>query len=162
MSVVALTRDFHVFASRVTTLLSAILFSVWYIAEAWDVRALSCLLIRHYNSVLSRSLIHSQQATLTWPRLLYQPQRLGETSLTLDNQLPAATSSRLIAWRSPNFASLLARDFSRFYGEQCKENKFQDVNRLIAGSAFGRFSADTHAVMTSCVLATLDPYLYPN
>jgi len=58
---VALTRDFHVFASRVTTRLSAILFPVWYIAEAWDVRALSCLLIRHYNSVLSRSLLRSQQ-----------------------------------------------------------------------------------------------------
>ncbi len=50
---VAATCDFHIFASRVTTRLPAIRFSVWYIAEAWDVRALSRLLIRHYNSVLS-------------------------------------------------------------------------------------------------------------
>jgi hypothetical protein len=58
---VALTRDFHVLASRVTTRPSAILFPVWYIAEAWDVRALSCLLIRHCNSILSTSLLRSQQ-----------------------------------------------------------------------------------------------------
>jgi hypothetical protein len=30
---VALTCDFHVFTSRVTTCLSAVLFSIWYIAE---------------------------------------------------------------------------------------------------------------------------------
>jgi hypothetical protein len=50
---VALTRDLHVFASGVTTRISAVLFSIWYIAKAWYVRAFSCLLIRHYNSVLS-------------------------------------------------------------------------------------------------------------
>jgi hypothetical protein len=160
---VALTRDFHILASRVTTRPSAILFSVCYIAEAWDVRALSCLLIRHYNSVLSGSLVHSQQHcdSCRSPSAVPTPE-VGGNSLTLGSQLSAATSSRLVARRSPNFASLLARDFSRFYGEQCKENKFQDVNRLIAGSAFGRFSAATHAVMTFCVLATPDPYLYLN
>jgi hypothetical protein len=144
---VAWTRDFHVFASRETTRLSAILFSVWYIAEAWDERALSCLLIRHYNSVLSRSLVHSPQQCDLDPVCCTNPRGWGN-SVTLGSQLSAATSSRLIAWRSPNFASLLARDFSRFYGEQCKENKFQDVDRPIAGSAFGRFSAATDAVMT--------------
>jgi hypothetical protein len=50
---VALTRDFHVFASRVTTRVSAVLFSIWYIAQAWYVRALSRLLIRHDSSVFS-------------------------------------------------------------------------------------------------------------
>ncbi len=53
---VALTGDFHVFTSRVTTCFSAVLFSIRYIAEAWDVRALSCILIRHYDSILSWSL----------------------------------------------------------------------------------------------------------
>src|SRR5258708_9616207 len=52
---VALTRDFHVFVPCVTTSLPAILFSVWHIAETRDVRALSRLLIRHYNSILSSS-----------------------------------------------------------------------------------------------------------
>jgi hypothetical protein len=53
---VALTRDLHVFASGVTTRISAVLFSIWYIAKAWYVRAFSCLLIRHYNSVPSNSI----------------------------------------------------------------------------------------------------------
>jgi hypothetical protein len=44
---VALTRNFHVVASRVTTRLSAVLFSIWHIAEAWYVRALFRLLIFH-------------------------------------------------------------------------------------------------------------------
>ena len=47
---VALTRDFHVFTSRVTTCLSAILFSICYIAEAWDVRTLSSLFSGHHDS----------------------------------------------------------------------------------------------------------------
>ena len=50
---VALTRDFHVFASGVTTRISAVLFSIAYIAKAWDVRALFRLLIRHHNFVPS-------------------------------------------------------------------------------------------------------------
>jgi hypothetical protein len=54
---VALTRDFNVLASRVTTRLSAVLFSVSHIAEAWDVRALSGLSIRHLHSVLSTKAI---------------------------------------------------------------------------------------------------------
>ena len=63
---VALTRDFHVVASRVTACLSAVLFSFRYIAKAWYMRALSRLLIAHYNSVLSGTLIlsdHSRSAT---------------------------------------------------------------------------------------------------
>jgi hypothetical protein len=51
---VALTRDFDVLASRVTTRISAVLFSIGYITKAWNVRAFFHLLIRHYNSVLSR------------------------------------------------------------------------------------------------------------
>jgi len=45
---VALTRDLHVFTSRVTTRISAILLSISYIAKAWYVRALSRVLIRHF------------------------------------------------------------------------------------------------------------------
>ena len=52
---VALTRDFHVFTSRVTTGFSAVFFSVGYIAKTWYVRAFFRFLIRHYNSVLSNS-----------------------------------------------------------------------------------------------------------
>jgi hypothetical protein len=52
---VALTRDFEVFASRVTTGFSAVFFSIRYIAQARYVRALFSLLIHHYDSVLSIS-----------------------------------------------------------------------------------------------------------
>ena len=46
---VALTRDFHVSASRVTTCIPAVLFSICYIAKAWYVRALLRLTIRHFQ-----------------------------------------------------------------------------------------------------------------
>ena len=46
---VALTRDFHVFASRVTARLSAVFFSITHIAKAWYVRALLRLTIRHFQ-----------------------------------------------------------------------------------------------------------------
>ena len=52
---VALTRDFHVFTSRVSASFSAVFFSVAYIAKTWYVRALFGLLIRHCNSILSNS-----------------------------------------------------------------------------------------------------------
>jgi hypothetical protein len=51
---IALTRDFHIVASRVPTRLSAVFVSIRYIAEAWYVGALSGLLSRHYNFVLFR------------------------------------------------------------------------------------------------------------
>lgn len=44
---IALTRDFHVFASRVTTGFSAVFLSISYIAQARYVRALSYLFVRH-------------------------------------------------------------------------------------------------------------------
>jgi hypothetical protein len=50
---IALTRDFHVVATRITTRFSAVFFSARHIAKAWYVRALFRLLIRHYNFVLS-------------------------------------------------------------------------------------------------------------
>jgi len=50
---IALARDFHVFASRVTTRFSAVFFSIRHIAQARYVRALLGLLIRHFGSVLS-------------------------------------------------------------------------------------------------------------
>jgi hypothetical protein len=53
--VIALTGDFHIFASRVTTALAAVLSSNWYIAQARYVRALFRLLIRHDDSFLPTS-----------------------------------------------------------------------------------------------------------
>jgi hypothetical protein len=44
---VALARDFNVFASRVTARLSTVLLSLGYIAKAWQVRALFRRLISH-------------------------------------------------------------------------------------------------------------------
>jgi hypothetical protein len=54
---VALTRDFHVFAPRLAARFSAVFFSIWYIAQARYVRALSHLFICHYDSSLSISLL---------------------------------------------------------------------------------------------------------
>ena len=52
---IALTRDFYVFASRVTTRFSTVFVSISHIAKTWYVRALFCLLIRHKKSFLSSS-----------------------------------------------------------------------------------------------------------
>lgn len=49
---VALTRNFHVFASCVTTGFSAVFLSISYFAQAWYVRALSHLFVRHYDPLL--------------------------------------------------------------------------------------------------------------
>src|SRR5579864_2975720 len=61
MRMVALTRDFHVFTSCVTTRLSAVLFSVWHIAKAWYVRALLSHLICHAISSFPVSLTLSDR-----------------------------------------------------------------------------------------------------
>jgi hypothetical protein len=50
--VIALARDFYVFASRVTTSFSAVLFSIRHIAQARYVRTFFYLFVRHYNSLL--------------------------------------------------------------------------------------------------------------
>jgi hypothetical protein len=50
---IALTRDFHVFAARITTSFSAVFFPMRRIAQARYMRALFALLIRHDNYVLS-------------------------------------------------------------------------------------------------------------
>ena len=47
---VALTRDFHVFASRVTADFSAVFFSICYITQTCYVRAFVGPLIRHFDS----------------------------------------------------------------------------------------------------------------
>src|ERR1700685_263507 len=52
---VALTRDLHVFTSRVSADLSAVFFSTGYLAKTRYVRTLCRLLIRHYHPVLSNS-----------------------------------------------------------------------------------------------------------
>ena len=52
---VALTRDFHIFTSRLTANFSAVFFSTGYTAKTGHVCALFRLLIRHRNSTLSNS-----------------------------------------------------------------------------------------------------------
>jgi hypothetical protein len=52
---IALTGDFYVFVSRVTTGFSAIFFTVGYIAQTGYVCALLSFLTRHYDSVLFTS-----------------------------------------------------------------------------------------------------------
>ena len=64
---IALTSDFHIVAARITARFSALFFSVCYIAQARDVRALFHLFICHYDSFLSRYLLSDSIATLTWP-----------------------------------------------------------------------------------------------
>jgi hypothetical protein len=44
-----LTGDFHVFTSRFTTRVSAVLLSISYIAKTWYVRAFSGGLSRHHQ-----------------------------------------------------------------------------------------------------------------
>jgi hypothetical protein len=52
---IALTRDFHVFTSRVSASFSAVFFSIAYIAKTRHVCTLFGLLIRHYSFRLSNS-----------------------------------------------------------------------------------------------------------
>jgi len=53
---VALTRDFNIFASRFTTGISAVLLSRGYIAKAWNVCAFSGRFIRHSKSPAGKEL----------------------------------------------------------------------------------------------------------
>jgi hypothetical protein len=46
----ALTRDFHVLASRVPTRISAVLLAMGNLAKTWDVRTFRCLLTDHLKS----------------------------------------------------------------------------------------------------------------
>ena len=57
--VAALTRNLHIFASRITTGISAVFFSIRYLAQAWYVRAFLASLICHFDSFLSSSLLNS-------------------------------------------------------------------------------------------------------
>jgi len=57
----AFTRYFHIFASGVTTGFSAVFFSNWYFAQTRYVCALLGLLIRHYDSILFKSIFRSLQ-----------------------------------------------------------------------------------------------------
>lgn len=56
---VALTGDLHIFASSVTTRFPTVFVSIAYIAQAGYVCALGALLIRHYDSVLFKSISDS-------------------------------------------------------------------------------------------------------
>jgi len=70
---IALTRDFHIIAARITARFSAVFFSVCYIAQARDVRALSHFFVRH--------MIPSYILTVDVARSLYQPERLRVNSV---------------------------------------------------------------------------------
>src|SRR6202041_3195490 len=59
---IALTGDFHIIAARIAAGFSAVFFSVCYIAQARDVRALSHLLVRHTIPSLPGIFLLS-----TWP-----------------------------------------------------------------------------------------------
>jgi hypothetical protein len=58
---IALTRDFHVVAARVTTGFSAVFFSIRHVAQARHMRAFLRLLICHYDSIPSRSIFRFLQ-----------------------------------------------------------------------------------------------------
>jgi hypothetical protein len=61
---IALTRDFHVFASLVTTGFSAVLLPIRHIAQARYVRTSLGLLIPHFGSVLSGRLLRSHSTAI--------------------------------------------------------------------------------------------------
>jgi hypothetical protein len=66
---ITLTCNFYFVAALVPTCFSAVFFPGWYIAQTWYVRALFCLLIRHYDSTFRAS-------TVDVARPLYQPEWL--------------------------------------------------------------------------------------
>jgi hypothetical protein len=78
---IALTRDFHIIAARITARFSAVFFSVCYVAQARYVRALFHLFVSHYGSFLCRYLLSDSIARLDVARSLYQPERLRVHSL---------------------------------------------------------------------------------
>jgi hypothetical protein len=123
---VALTRDFDVFASRVTTGFSAVLFSIRYIAQARYMRALCGLLIRHYDSVLSKSTHFSERSRIMTLDIapFAVPTRV-RNSLTRGWSVCGATSSRLIACGSPNLISRWHQTFHGFMGQQYNTMKSQ-------------------------------------
>jgi hypothetical protein len=76
---VALACDFHVLASRVTTGFTAVLFSVRHITHARYVGTLFGLLIRHFDYVLSGSILRT-------PRLIAC--RSPKPRIALDTDFP--------------------------------------------------------------------------
>jgi len=79
---VALTRDFHVLASGVTTGFSAIFFAIRYIAQARYVCALLGPLSCHYDSYLFRFIFRSYSAaTYDVREFLDQPEYISRNSL---------------------------------------------------------------------------------
>ena len=139
---VALTRDLHVFASGVTTRISAVLFSIWYVAKTWYVRTFSCLLIRHYNCVSSSSthLFRSldRYDSLTQLFVLCQARMnrghsrvvLSSVATSLDRLHADLQTSRLSLASLPEVVLVC----------DAKNNELS-VDGLIAASAFGRLNA---------------------
>ena len=115
---VALTRDFHVFASRVTTGFSAVFFSIWCTTQARYVRALLGLLTRHYDSVLSGHFSDPCRTAIINVAPFARPTRVSFMGLTLCSYLLVATLFRLVAFGSPNPTSPLAAGFPRLCAQQ--------------------------------------------
>jgi hypothetical protein len=129
----ALTRDLHVFASRVTTGFSAVFFSVRYIAQARYVRALPHHLIRHFGSFLSGSLIRSlpHRNPRRSPVGYSNPGACGK----LSHSRPSVFGGFLISTDSMQISKLrLVGEcgFGRISRSAVKFNKVSSVGRRIA------------------------------
>jgi hypothetical protein len=108
---VALTRDLHVFASRVTTQLSAVFFSVRYITQARYVRTLCGFLIRiptflsdHFSDLYSNMFFNGNYAVLTVEvveLIRYRPP-LGAASFSTDC-IPISKPTSPLAPALPRF-----------------------------------------------------------
>jgi hypothetical protein len=129
---VALTRDFHVFASRVTADFSAVFLSICYVTETWYVRALVHPLIRHFDSFPSRSspMLHRRDSLDVAPRST-DPSKFDDTP-SVHSGFRCPRSSRQIAFSSPNSTSLIARDFPRLWPQRWNSSKVSSVDRRIA------------------------------
>jgi hypothetical protein len=133
---VTLTRDFHVFTSRVTASLPAVFFSVTYITKAWYVRAFFRLLIRHCNSILSNSNppapITEATNFLDVAPLLYRPRLFREPH---DGGSSASRTSRITACSFPNIAIPLKPCAAGVFGWRGEETSCLECQQ--ADSAVG-------------------------
>jgi len=110
---IALTRDFHVFTSRVTTDFSAVFFSVRYVAQARYVRAFLALLIRHFGSGLSGRLCDPCSTAILDVAPFNRPSYVSLMGLTLRCQslVATVTSTNCIRVSKPTWP--LPRGFAR-------------------------------------------------
>jgi hypothetical protein len=117
---VALTRDFHIVASRHATRFSAVFVSISYIAQAWDVGALFRLLIRHFiSSFPSRPLCCSRKRNVTFDVAPF-PAHPGEMRDLPQGGLVSATTSFRIMHADFQTSGRCKLLFSKVVGERCE------------------------------------------